>query len=79
MQLAEQRLRHDETLRVLTDDPAALVALLASVERERELLRGVLHHVDREDRRGFDSFEIRWRLGELERLRGGATEEDHDV
>ncbi|MDP9486012.1 MAG: hypothetical protein M3Q49_09560 [Actinomycetota bacterium] len=59
MQLAEQRLRHDETLRALTDDPAALVALLASVERERELLRGVLHHVGRKDRRGLDSFEIR--------------------
>ncbi|QIN81061.1 hypothetical protein GBA65_21730 (plasmid) [Rubrobacter marinus] len=78
MQLDEERLRHDETLRALTDDPAALVALLASVERERELLRGVLHHVDREDRRDLDSFEIRWRLGELERLRGASAEEDHD-
>jgi hypothetical protein len=78
-QLAEQLRRHDETLQALTADPAALVALLASVERERELLRGVLHHVGREDAGGLDSFEITWRLGELERLRGGGPdEEDHD-
>lgn len=55
-----------------------VLAAAPSVERERELLRGVLHHVDREDRRDLDSFEMGWRLGELERLRGASAEEDYD-
>jgi hypothetical protein len=78
MQLAEQQSGHDEYLHALLADPAGLVALLASVERERETLRAVLNSIGQDNAGCLDSFEIKWRLGELERLRGGATdEEDH--